>query len=168
MTKFLLIGPSGIGKSAAVKKLMSDNSFEIYDLDSLLKEHVGTNSISHYLKKFKDENFFYKSKEVIENIRRDKDVLIAVGTGSINFVSGHKWYKTQNTIALIGIPDEIYKRCNRQQYHLTVDLYKEREFSEDRQNLYYNSKHIIDVTQLTPDQVADKISEIIKKNTANI
>ena len=162
MTKFLLIGPTGIGKSTALKKLLKDNSIEIYDLDCLVKENVGAQSLSKYLKDFGDENFFNKSKDVIESIEREKNVLIAVGAGSINYVDGHQWYKDQNTIVLTGNPDIIYFRCDRQNFHPTVELYKEREFSSVRQKLYNNSKFIIDVTNLTPDEVAEKISEIIK------
>lgn len=164
MTKFLLIGPSGAGKSITLKKLLSDNSIEIYDLDCLLKESLGVDSLSDYFKKFGNENFFNKSKEIIENLKGDKNILIAVGAGSIDFLGGHQWYKDQNTIVLIGNPDIIYSRSNRQRFHPTIDIYKLREFSIYRQNLYNNSKYIIDVTYLNPDEIAGKMLILIKNH----
>ena len=164
MPKFLLIGPSGVGKSTSLKILATDNSIEIYDLDCLIKEKVGASSISKYLTDFGNENFFNKSKAAIENTFREKIVLIAVGAGSIDFVGGHKWYKEQNTIVLTGNPDIIYERSDRKQFHPTLDGYKSSEFSAVRQRLYNNSKYNIDVTELTPEQVAEKIGTIIMNN----
>jgi shikimate kinase len=161
MVKFLLIGPSGVGKSTALKILATNNFIEICDLDCLVKENVGANSISEYLRDFGNENFFNKSKEVIESIVREKKVLIAVGAGSIDFVDGHQWYKDQNTIVLTGNPEIIYDRSGRQRFHPTIDGYKSSEFSPLRQKLYENSKYIVDVTILTPEQVADKVAAII-------
>jgi shikimate kinase len=87
MTKFLLIGPTGIGKSTALKKLLKDNSIEIYDLDCLVKENVGAQSLSKYLKDFGDENFFNKSKDVIESIEREKNVQADTPRGINAFAS---------------------------------------------------------------------------------
>ena len=84
-----------------------------------------------------------------------------MGAGSIDFVGGHEWYKDQNTIVLNGNPEIIYTRSDRKQFHPTIDGYKSSEFSAVRQKLYNNSKYIIDVTDLTPEQVADKIGAII-------
>ena len=162
MTKFLLIGPSGVGKSTVLKKLSADSSLVIHDLDNLVKENVGTISLSKYFTDFGHQNFFNKSKDAIEKTYSDKNILIAVGAGSIDFPGGHQWYNDQNTIVLTGDPDIIYKRSDRHQFHPTCDGYKANEFSAVRQKLYNNSKFIVDVTHLTPEQVADKISEIIK------
>jgi shikimate kinase len=161
MPKFLLIGPTGVGKSTSLKILAANDSIEVYDLDYLVKENVSVSSISKYLTDFGNENFFNKSKEAIENISKEANVLIAVGAGSIDFVGGHEWYNDQNTIVLTGTPDIIYNRSNRKIFHTTIDRYKLSEFSDVRQKLYGNSKYIIDVTNLTPEQVAHKISTII-------
>ncbi len=162
MTKFLLIGPSGVGKSTALKKLSADSTLAIHDLDNLVKENVGASSLSKYFTDFGNQNFFNKSKDAIEKTDSQKNILIAVGAGSIDFLGGHQWYNDQNTIVLTGDPEIIYKRSDRQRFHPTCDDYNASEFSSARQKLYNNSKFIIDVTRLTPEQVVDKISEIIK------
>jgi len=162
MSKFLLIGPSGIGKSTALKNVIQDTAIDVFDLDDLIKEDVDVTSISTYFGNVGSEIFFNQSKLSIEKIDREKDVLIAVGAGSIDFEGGHKWYQTQNTIALTGNADIIYDRSERKKFHPTIDSYKHREFSPVRQSLYSRSKYIIDVTELTPKEVAHKILEIIK------
>ena len=164
MAKFLLIGPSGVGKSTTLNKLIMDNSIEIYDLDCLIKENVGVDSVSDYFTRYGNENYFNKSKEIIKKLSRDKNIIIDVGAGSIDFLGGHQWYKDQNTIVLTGNPDIIYYRSDRQHFHPTLDLYKSREFSQVRQKLYNNSKHIIDVTNLKPDNVVEKILTLIKNH----
>jgi shikimate kinase len=162
MTKFLLIGPSGVGKSTALKALSADKSVDIFDLDELVKRNVGAASLSKYFSEVGNQNFFNKSVDAIESLQIKKTSLIAVGAGSIDYIDGHKWYQNQNTIVLTGNPDIIYNRSDRQRFHPTLDGYKALEFSQPRQSLYSNSKYSIDVTNLNSDQVADKIRDIIK------
>ncbi len=160
MHKFLLIGPSGIGKSTALEKLAKDDSIEIFDLDILLEKQAGMN-LTKYYAELGHQRFFEKSKEIIESLCSEKNIVIAVGAGSIEFEGGHAWFNSQNTIALIGEPKTIYERSNRKMYHPTFDSYSSFEYSPTRRALYKSSKYKIDVTKLNEDAVPKKIAEII-------
>lgn len=161
MTKILLIGPSGVGKTSALNLLKDDYELIAYDLDQLIKEDLNVDSVSKYFSEYGNENFFTKSKEIIEKIANPKKILIAVGAGSIDYTESHEWYKKQNIITLTGDPKIIYERSDRKEYHQTLDNYLTTEFSKIRKELYANSKIIIDTTSLTKEQVAETIKEII-------
>lgn len=162
MTKFLLIGPSGVGKSTTLEMFATDSSVNVFDLDEMIKNDAGITSISKYFSDFGNQNFFNKSKEAIENLYSDKVALIAVGAGSIDYIGGHQWYTNQNTIVLTGDPEKIYYRSDRQRFHPTLNGYILSEFSTVRQELYANARHHVDVTNLTPNQVLDEIRKILK------
>lgn len=162
MKKFLLIGPSGIGKSTTLEYLRFDSSIETVDLDCLMSEKFRTDNIVNYHDKYGKFNFFIKSKELIEGINKNVNVLIAVGCGSFSYTGGHKWFLDQNTICLTGDPHILYFRSNRFESYTTLKKYKSCEFSKNRQRLYNNSKHLIDVTNLKAVEVAKRIQVIIK------
>ena len=139
MTKFLLIGPSGVGKTTAMNLLNDDSEVIVYDLDQLIKEYANVDSASEYFDKNGNENFFIKSKEIIEKITNHKKILIAVGAGSIDFIESHEWYKKQNVIALTGNPKIIYERSERKKFHPTLDSYLTNEFSEKIKEIIKNN-----------------------------
>lgn len=160
MAKYLLIGPSGIGKSTVLKGLAEYDDIDTYDLDRMLEEHSGMN-LTQYVAEVGWEGFFNTTRELIDGLVSDNEIIIAVGAGSIEHMGSHDWYKEQETIALIGRPDVIYARCNRQQYHPTLESYETVEYSAWRRALYNGVKHKIDVTRLSPDEVVEAVLNII-------
>ncbi len=163
MNKFLIIGPSGVGKSTALKILSKEKELVTGDLDAMIEENTKMNTGS-YFAEVGVQGFFEKSKELIIGLDIEKDTIIAVGAGSIEYPQSHTWYLKQNTIALTGDFESIYKRSNRQMYHPTFNQYYTTEFHPLRQNLYKNSKYVIDVTNLNPNEVARTILEVIKNH----
>lgn len=165
MGTFLLIGPSGSGKSTAAKIICERrlDTISVADLDKELKRGIGGNSISEYLRNEGDRNFFEFSKRMIEEIYENgaRNTLIIVGAGSVNYSPAHEWYLKQDLISLIGDPKVIYERGDRKQYHPTIEGFIQTEFSESRKYLYENAKYKIDVTKMSPDEVASKILEKI-------
>jgi shikimate kinase len=166
MATYLLIGPSGSGKSTAAK-IVAEKRGDILvcDLDKEIKKRIGRESVSEYLSGMGNEHFFEFSKRTIDEISADKspNILIVVGAGSINYKESHEWYLRQNLIALSGNAAKIYERGDRQRFHSTLERYIDTEFNDARRNLYENSKYIIDVTEQTPEQVADSIVKAIVK-----
>lgn len=160
MAKFLLIGPSGIGKSTALEVLNNYDNVETFDLDSLLEKESGM-GLTEYAAKIGWEGFFEKSVEIIKSLESKKNVVIAVGVQSIEHHAGHKWFLNQETITLTGDPNVIYARSNRELYHPTFKYYDNTEFSGFRLNLYNKTKYKIDVTNLTSQEVGESIINII-------
>jgi shikimate kinase len=168
MTAFLLIGPSGIGKSTAANIVSAkEEQVSVYDLDEEIEVRIGGKRASDYLPEVGDRGFFDLSRRTIEEISAkepNNTLIIVVGAGSINYEHAHEWYLKQNLISLTGDPQVIYERGGKEKVpDRTVDEYINTEFNDLRQNLYRNSKHIIDVTKYTPEQVADSILQEIAK-----
>ena len=165
MNKFLLLGPSGVGKSSASKIIkLKNNSIIVYDLDEVIKEHEHVNSISNYFTEIGNEEFFNKSKDIIENYKSDSTILFVIGAGSIDYSLGHKWYRDQNTISITGDPSIIFERGNRNCFHSSLEDYIRIEFSSERVELYNNAKYIIDVSNMSEQQVANEIMSVIINN----
>lgn len=164
MVIFLLIGPSGVGKTTACDIVARKSNINVIDLDKFLKAKNGGKSLSAHLAQIGDEQFFEMSKEGIEEIENDasSDSIIVVGAGSINLPVSHGWYQTKNLLALIGNPQTIYERGNRQKYHPEIKGFINTEYNEARRNLYENAGSVIDVTDKSPEEVADEIIRIIK------
>ena len=164
MAAYLLIGPSGSGKSMA-SKIISERgaSFSVVDLDKELKKRINGESLSNHLAAIGDKAFFEFSRDVIEEISagESRKVLIVVGAGSINYNEGHSWYLQQNLISLIGSPIKLYERGDRKIHHPEFESYLNTEFNASRKKLYDGSNFRIDVTERTPDEVADCIIEAV-------
>lgn len=163
MAIYLLIGPSGIGKSTAIKNLAVRHNIVGFSLDKLITNNTNEPSISDFYGRVGQEQFFTFSKGIIEGLPKNKDVVIDVGAGSIAYEAGHKWLKTQNLIALVGDAKKIYERSNRQRFHNTAEVYEKKEFT-DRMGLYQSAQFILDVTNLNPQVVADKLFGYITSN----
>lgn len=163
-TTILLIGPSGVGKSTASEILESQYGIKVYDLDKVLKEKIGGASLSSHLGQIGDSKFFDFSKDAIESLssQAKSDILIVIGAGSINYPLSHKWYSNQNLIALKGSPEVIYDRGERQVHHPQLESFVRTEYNTDRLKLYESAKETIDVTHLSPQEVADELLNKIK------
>jgi shikimate kinase len=161
LKKFLIIGPSGIGKSTALNSLNLP-MWETICLDKALANDNQERSASELLNEFGMEKFSNKSIEFIEKYTFSKNCIFDVGAGSIAFLCNHSWFIKQNTIALFGDPEIIYPRSDRQKFHSTLEFYKISEFNKNRMELYNNCKFKIDVTKLNKDQVREEIITILK------
>lgn len=163
MAIFLLIGPSGVGKTTACGIVAQKSNINVIDLDEFLKAKIGVKSLSGYLTQIGDEQFFQLSKVSIEEIESDapSNSIIVVGAGSINLPLSHGWYQTKNLLALVGDSKIIYDRGNRQKYHQEIEGFINTEYNEARRSLYKNAGAVIDVTDKSPEEVADAIISII-------
>lgn len=164
MPTFLLIGPSGAGKTTACEIITKKSDIKIFDLDKVLKSKIGGGSLSTFHKENGDERLFEISKEAIQEIESssEDDTIIVIGAGSINLDSSHEWYKQKNLLSLSGDAEKLYDRGNRQVHHPTIDSYINTEFKTARKSLYQSSKFCLDVTDKSPDEIADEIIKAIK------
>jgi shikimate kinase len=160
LKRFLIIGPSGIGKSTVIKNLNLDN-WETVCLDSELSKAHPRSSVSALFREIGEENFSYKSIEFIEKYTTSKNCIFDVGAGSIAFPGNHSWYIEQNVIVLLGDAEIIYPRSDRQKEHPTIVSYKNMEFNQNRMALYNKCKFKVDVTELNEGQVREELVKIL-------
>jgi shikimate kinase len=166
MPAYLLIGPSGVGKSSALRSVEARSKIPVYSLDEFIKGQSGSDSISSHLRIVGPKSFFEESIQGIEYIESlyNQNIIIDVGAGSIDFGPGHEWYLSRNTICLIGDPQIIYERGGRKEHHLTIKEFIASEFSSARSRLYEKAKFKIDVSYLNPEAVGLKIIELVKSS----
>ena len=167
MAAFLLIGPSGVGKTTAADSVSKmEEQVSVYDLDDEIKVRNGGKPASELLPQIGDKCFFELSQKLIEEIsgNESRKVLIVVGAGSINYEAAHEWYLQQNLISLTGDPHVIYERGGRDKVPgRTIDEYIKSEYNELRQNLYKKSKYHINVANMAQEKVAESILEIVNR-----
>ncbi|MBL7894654.1 MAG: hypothetical protein JNK50_05105 [Bacteroidia bacterium] len=154
MAKFLIIGPSGVGKSSVINSIKELRLIEVLDLDSILH---GTPF----------PEYFTKGKEYIESLENSKDILIAVGAGCTFPEFGHKWFTEQLTIVLTGNPKHIFNRSERLQktYNGNYEHYFSVEFSKAKELLYKSCPYLINTENKCINQVTGSLIEIIKSDT---
>lgn len=180
MALYFLVGPSGIGKSTTLDKLIFNYSIKGKKLDCLLKEYLGIPSVSEYLSKEQEQTFFIKSFDAIQHYRKkintNEDFVIDVGAGSLEYKPGHTWFANQNLISLIGEPGIIWKTSEREKHYLhlppedRLSTYTDREYTQ-RIDLYNSAKLRIDVTpegreRLSEEEIANQIYSYISSQIA--
>ncbi|WP_143080939.1 nucleoside/nucleotide kinase family protein [Chitinophaga rupis] len=111
--------------------------------------------------------FLWNSDRTVSGLPSPEEVKqrwlnIVVGAGSINLLISQGWYQTKNLLALTGNPQIIYERGDRQKHHPEIQGSINTEYNEARRNPYENASSVIDVTDKSPEKVADEITRIIK------
>lgn len=164
---FLIIGPSGVGKSSAIDKVDSCDGLIKYTLDAVIKDYNEEPSISLYFGKIGNEIFFRKSIEAIERLKIeniDKTILIDVGAGSFDWEGCVNDFLKYQIISLIGEKEVIYSRVrNRPLEKRSLNEYVSSEFKEHKAFLYDKASFRIDTTHLNSAEVAKRITNIICK-----
>jgi len=163
MNTFILVGPSGVGKSTAAKELKKICNISVFDLDKEMENRFNESSISTFLSRIGNKQFFDLSVDTINALVNENhcNILVVVGAGSIAYEKGLDYYRKKNLIALTGDPSAIYERGNRQKFHPEFHGYLKSEFSEYRKKLYSLAKETIDVTNLSIEQVGRELERII-------
>lgn len=162
---YLIIGPSGVGKSSALQLIESEGDIIKFTLDNIIKKHNDEPSCSKYFDKIGNEMFFKKSIESIDRLKQenpDKIILIDVGAGSFDWEGCADIFLKYQVISLIGDKDVLYKRIlNRPNEKRNLKQYIESEFKPHKVMLYEKAMFRIDTTKLDSKRVSDEVKKII-------
>lgn len=162
---FLLIGPSGVGKSSAMNLIDTKNYLLKFNLDSIIKTHNNESSSSKYFDKIGNESFFNKSIDCINRLQQeysDKTILIDVGAGSIDWEGCTSTFLRYKIISLTGDKEVLYQRIsNRGSEKRNLEQYVHSEFKPHKTLLYDSAIFRIDTTNLDSKCVSDQIIKII-------
>ena len=162
---FLIIGPSGVGKTSAINNLIPCENLLKFTLDSIIKDYDNEASISKYFSRIGNKLFFERSIEAIEKLKshnHDNIILIDVGAGSFDWPGCIETYLKYPIISLTGDQEVLYNRIlNRQNEKRTLHQYVTSEFMPHKSTLYDKAKFKIDTSNMNSEEVSQKISSIV-------
>lgn len=170
-----LIGPSGIGKSTAVKKLDSRlTRWKGVSLDLLAAQAgirlglLDTPNASMLLGRVGRDEFFRIGFEALDDlVRNDEDdcsYLIDVGAGFQGIAAFSNIFRHFPVICLTANESAAYDRCRRSRpQDRDLEGYREMEFSDARKKVYGLASRTIDTSDQSPDETMQALMGALEK-----
>lgn len=173
----LLVGPSGVGKTAAYRKIEDEGTFLnciFRHLDGLatkwgvVQGWLEKESVSLLRQHLNDDQLFLafglESIGDLAGRNPDKHLVVDVGAGFQDARSARYLSRIHKTIAITGKPKNVFQRIRKNRGDKrTFSDYRAMEFSSHRMKIYENCHHKIDTTRQTLDETAAELSEVLAK-----
>jgi shikimate kinase len=166
MVNIVLTGFMGAGKSAVGRRLKELTGMEMVDTDDVIEKDAGT-AISEIFEKFGEPHFRELEKKAVAKVSLLENHIIVTGGGVVLKEENIKNLKKNGKIIYLHAPAEVlYERIKNETHRplLQVDdpLGKIKELLEYRAPFYANNDFTIDTVDMSVDEVAKKVIEIIK------
>ena len=169
----LIVGPSGVGKTAAYEAIEDRFPTCIFrHLDGLASswgvEHgrLARESVSMLRAHIDDDQLFLAFG--LESIGRlagrhpEKNLVVDVGAGFQDAHGAEHLCRVHTLIAITGDPRAIYERKRRHRgEERSFGDYCKVEFSSHRRTVYARPHHSIDTTDLSQEETAGKLESLI-------
>lgn len=167
ITNIVLVGYMGTGKTAVGKKLAEVLQMELVDTDDVIEADCGM-AISDIFSEMGEEYFRDLESRAIEKACELSNHIIFTGGGAVIRNKNIQNLKRTGLIfCLDATPEVIWKRVSRETHRplLQVEdlMGRIREMMETRRPFYDKADYRIDTSQLTIEQVAEKITELFRK-----
>lgn len=170
----LVYGPSGIGKSTALNAVArSCTSCGYHVLDDITAA-VGINrgiilpaqKARHLMGQIGPDAFLECGIEAIAKLTGSPHV-IDVGAGFLEAKNSRDWLQSADErICFMASPEECYRRIRadalRPRETRSLERYREVEFPPRRRDLYSAATHTLDVGELSPTQVAERLLSLLR------
>lgn len=165
MKNIILVGFMGTGKTAVGKELAKKLKMKFIDMDDIIKKREGM-KISDIFEQKGEPYFRDVEKEVAREVSKQSNLVIAAGGGAVIDKENIKNLKSNGImICLNASPDKILERTKRYAHRplLNVPEPSKRvwELLAKRAQYYARADYQIDTTNLTIDEVVQKILKII-------
>jgi shikimate kinase len=167
MKNIVLVGFMGTGKTLAGKLLAARLKKQRLCLDDMIEWKIGK-PIRRIFEE-DGEAFFRKvERDVVKAVSRDKDAVIDAGGGVMIDENNVKRLKERGIIiCLEASPQEIYERTkgclHRPLLNTQNPVDSIRELLSSRHQYYSKADYSIDTSGLSPDEVVERIIDIIEK-----
>jgi len=166
MKNVILAGFMGTGKTAVGKALAKRLKMRFIDMDDVIEKREGM-KISEIFEKKGEPHFRRAEKMVAKDIAVQSGLVVAAGGGAIIDEDNLKNFKSSGTVfCLTATPDKIFERTKGHIHRplLNVSDPKEKiaELLADRAQYYARADYRIDTTDLSIEEVVDKIMEHLK------
>ena len=160
----ILAGMPGCGKSTVARILGKKLNFRVVDTDELIVEKYGV--ISEIFEKFGEECFRNFETQVVKDIASTDCCVVSTGGGCLLREENRSLFKSCGKIVFLRTQLDTLSR--RLEGDTTRPLLKGdmqgrlQKLMLERAHIYENSADIVvDTDPLTPEEVADKITESI-------
>lgn len=159
----VLAGMPGCGKSTVARILGKKLGFRVVDTDELIVEKYG--AISDIFEKFGEECFRNFETQVVKDIASYDNCIVSTGGGCLLREENRTLFKSYGKIVFLRT--QLATLSQRLAGDTTRPLLKGdmqsrlHKLMEERAPIYENSADIvIDTDTLTPEEAADKITEL--------
>lgn len=171
MTKIILLGYMGSGKSTIAYLLSEKTQISVYDLDKIIEERVGM-SVKNIFDQ-KGEIYFRKLEHQIfkELISSDEQMILSLGGGTPCYANNHEMLNGSNIISfyLKASIETLFSRLLSIKDNRPLIAEQEKEEMKeyiakhlfDRSYYYNQATHVVVVDNQSPEEVVSAISKIL-------
>jgi shikimate kinase len=170
----LVIGPSGVGKSSALKVAEAAVSNCVFaSLDRLARDRgrqqrtIGSEQgVNDLRRKLGDDNQFLNvGIEAVNELVRvvpHKHHVIDVGAGFMDASTVACWFRQHTLIALLAPPEVVYARIRQARGDgRTLEQYKDQEFSKARKALYQQAVYTINADCTSAEDLGSRLVSLL-------
>lgn len=168
----LLLGPSGIGKTSVIKKLMANvPSIRSVVLDNIVHKHArenglinkkdNLNALIKALENDRSRLFEYGllALEQYHNELNDKPLVVDVGTGFLDAKESMQWVIEKPSISLVATPPVAFERFHHaRKLDISYEQYMTTQFSKIRNAIYNSAAIVIKSDQLDEQETAKRFA----------
>jgi len=169
MKNIYLIGFMGTGKSSVGKILAEELGCVFADTDKMVEERTGK-SVEDIFEEASEDEFRELETDVLREITDQDNMIVSTGGGIVITRGNLEMMKqTGLVITLIADAHTILERVKNDESTRPLlevdDPFEEiKRLLFDRASFYINAHHIIETSDITPREAADRILDIVKNN----
>jgi len=161
----VITGFMGTGKSVAAKELARKLKMEFIDMDQIIEEVQGV-SISDIFARYGEKYFREQENKLVKELSQKENMVIATGGGTLLSSDNARMLgQAGEIVCLYADSQTIYNRVKRKNERPLLkgeDILSEIEhLLKERKKVYANIKWKIDTTNLSVQEVVDKIIELL-------
>ena len=166
MNNVYIVGFMGTGKTTVGKGISARTGRDFKDLDDLIEERENK-KISDIFFEHGEEYFRRVESEVIADVARQSDLVIATGGGAVMDSTNYQNLKKSGVlITLAASPETVYERVKNSSHRPLLNvpnpLEEIKRLMFERAYHYVKSDYIIDTTDKSVDEVVEEILGFIK------
>ena len=169
MKNIVLIGFMGTGKTRAGKVIATRLDRQRFCMDEMIEWKVGK-PISKIFEEDGEAYFRKIESEVVKAVSKDRDVVIDAGGGVVIDENNVKRLKEHGILfCLTATPEIILERTKNQAHRPLLNtedpVAKIGDLMAKRREHYKCADYEIDTSDISPDEVADKIIDLAQKES---
>lgn len=167
-TNVILVGMMGSGKTTVGRLVAERTGREFIDMDALIESRVDKKIVEIFTESG-EEAFRDLESEVLEDISTATHAVVATGGGVVIRPANRRILQNMGIVVWLDAPpDVLLKRIgddeSRPMLHGQNPVKRMERLLSDRRGFYADASTIhLDTTELTPEEIADRVSQELAK-----